>query len=318
MFSAVIFLSASVLRIGSITIYSLIVVLRNILLKKNVINLLLLIVVILNFSSSVRLTYYLKDTLAVALWLGTYYIGRSSRHSFSIGWPTFIICSVWIVLVHNFHSKEVLFLISALPLSHVLTIRKHPVWKLLATLTLIALYFYMDSLTMSLSLIIALFIGYRRFFLFFVISIAFLVFSTNLYDYLYHYLLESRFAPATSLIHEFSWYNHLRGLGSGFEIEIPWFNSGLWRHGNFTSPAIDSLFLTFYVKHGLLGVVVYVRPLLEIYRMKSQRMLFWFLLISSNFNAVSYQLFFPVLIYFYECHRRKEGIVYSPGTISLS
>ena len=67
--------------------------------------------------------------------------------------------------------------------------------------------------------------------------------------------LSNRFGPALELIHEFSGLNYLFGLGAGTTFEIPWF---AYRGLETTHSNIDSAYLTYSAKYGLLGLVLLV------------------------------------------------------------
>ncbi|WP_020681882.1 DUF6369 family protein [Marinobacterium rhizophilum] len=62
-----------------------------------------------------------------------------------------------------------------------------------------------------------------------------------------------RFGPAVERINEFSGLNYLFGLGAGTTFEIPWF---AYRGLETTHSNIDSAYLTYITKYGLVGFVL--------------------------------------------------------------
>ncbi len=64
--------------------------------------------------------------------------------------------------------------------------------------------------------------------------------------------LAGRFSPAMVKIREFQWFNFLIGLGPDISFEIPWFE---YRGLEVSHSNIDSAYLTYYVKYGVIGIM---------------------------------------------------------------
>lgn len=62
-----------------------------------------------------------------------------------------------------------------------------------------------------------------------------------------------RFGPAFELIDNFHWANYIYGLGAGTTFEIPWF---AYRGLDTTHSNIDSAYLTYFVKYGIIGIIL--------------------------------------------------------------
>ena len=65
--------------------------------------------------------------------------------------------------------------------------------------------------------------------------------------------LANRFSPAIIKISQMNFYNYIYGLGLGTYFDIPWFE---YRGLDSKLNTIDSTYLTFFVKYGLVSIGV--------------------------------------------------------------
>nr|WP_321415329.1 DUF6369 family protein [uncultured Allomuricauda sp.] len=88
------------------------------------------------------------------------------------------------------------------------------------------------------------------------------------YDLVMEQLFSYRFAPFVSELESFKWYHYIFGKGIGETMFIPWF---VYRENidNF-NVTMDNLYMTMYVKYGILSLLVYF-------------LIFWFIIrINTN------------------------------------
>ena len=110
--------------------------------------------------------------------------------------------------------------------------------------------------------------------------------------------LTTRFGPFLTIFNDFTLTEHLFGKGPGYGIYISWFE---YRGLDPYNAYLDSLYLTFYLKYGLLSIAVILILLKEISSYLANKNHFrifvlWFLIISFT-NAVTYSfIIFGVLL----------------------
>jgi hypothetical protein len=110
--------------------------------------------------------------------------------------------------------------------------------------------------------------------------------------------LTTRFEPFLNIFNDFTLTEHLFGKGPGYGIYIKWFE---YRGLDPYNAYLDSLYLTFYLKYGLLSIAIILILLKEISGYLANKNHFrifvlWFLIISFT-NAITYSfIIFGVLL----------------------
>jgi len=110
--------------------------------------------------------------------------------------------------------------------------------------------------------------------------------------------LTTRFEPFLNIFNDFTLTEHLFGKGPGYGIYIRWFE---YRGLDPYNAYLDSLYLTFYLKYGLLSIAVIFILFKEISGYLANKnhfriFLLWFLIISFT-NAITYSfVIFGVLL----------------------
>tara|TARA_X000000950_G_scaffold216039_1_gene260006 strand:- start:1688 stop:2863 length:1176 start_codon:yes stop_codon:yes gene_type:complete len=147
----------------------------------------------------------------------------------------------------------------------------------------------------------------RLFFLFF-LGILFLIATINVTNFRAIEQLKGsiilndllvRYGPFFDILEKFDFYDYIFGKGPGFGIYIPWFE---YRGLDPYNAYLDSQYLTFYLKYGVLmfPIIIFILHEVKLYVQHKEQFrafLLWFLIIGLT-NAITYLYVFLFAIIF--------------------